>query len=136
MTTGDRHNFEPWRHGGWYVTDVIYPSGACGCVSRNYSDRKWRIVDDSRAYPGSPTDRTFPNRGAAADAEAILAAEATTGGCRVCNKDASERGLDVRFWHVNIIKLWDGWHHASEPTSNHEPVPWNASLREQMGEAS
>jgi hypothetical protein len=66
--------YEPWRHGGWYVTNVRYPSGAVGCVSRNYTDRKWRIVCEPGSYPGSPTDRTFPSRDAAAHAERELAA--------------------------------------------------------------
>ena len=56
--------FSPWRHGGWYVDNVRYPSGACGCVSRNYPDRKWRIACDNR-----PGDHTYPNREAAARAE-------------------------------------------------------------------
>ena len=67
--------YEPWRHGGWYVTNVRYPSGAVGCVSRNYPDRKWRIVCDKR--PGSfhrgPNDHTYPTRDAAARAEHALA---------------------------------------------------------------
>lgn len=58
--------YEPWRHGGWYVTNVRYPSGAVGCVSRNYPDRKWRIVCDSRPWE---TAATFPTRDAAARAE-------------------------------------------------------------------
>lgn len=66
-------SYEAWRHGGWYVTNVRYPSGAVGCVSRNYSDHKWRIACESGAYPGSPTDRTFPNRDAAARAEREVA---------------------------------------------------------------
>jgi hypothetical protein len=55
--------FAPWRHGGWYVTNVHYPSGAVGCVSRNYPDGKWRIACDH------PHDETFPTRDAAARAE-------------------------------------------------------------------
>ena len=62
--------YEPWRHGGWYVTNVRYPSGACGCVSRNYPDKKWRIVCDSRPFDLAPT---FPNRDAAARAEYEIA---------------------------------------------------------------
>ncbi|MER7331709.1 MULTISPECIES: hypothetical protein [unclassified Micromonospora] len=61
--------YSPWRHGGWYVTNVRYPSGASGCVSRNYPDRKWRIVCDSRPFEQAPT---FPNRDAAARAERDL----------------------------------------------------------------
>jgi hypothetical protein len=64
--------YAPWRHGGWYVTNIHYPSGAVGCVSRNYADRKWRIVC-SDAYPGSPNDRTFLIRDDAARAERELA---------------------------------------------------------------
>lgn len=60
--------FARWRHGGWYVSNVQYPSGAVGCVSNNYDDRKWRIVCDSR-----PGDHTYPTRDAAARAERELA---------------------------------------------------------------
>lgn len=58
--------YEKWRHGGWYVVNVQHPSGACGCVSNNYADRKWRIV--------CAVDHaiTFPSRDAAARAERRL----------------------------------------------------------------
>jgi hypothetical protein len=56
--------YSPRRHGGWYVDNLRLPSGAVGCVSRNYEDRKWRIVCDPR-----PDDHTYPNRDAAAYAE-------------------------------------------------------------------
>lgn len=59
--------YDHWRHGGWY-TNVQYPSGAWGCVSRNFADRKWRIVCDDR-----DADVTYPNRDAATIAEARLA---------------------------------------------------------------
>jgi hypothetical protein len=59
--------YDRWRHGGWYVSNVHYPSGAVGCVSRNYEDRKWRIVCDEREE-----DYTYPNRDAAARAERAL----------------------------------------------------------------
>lgn len=68
-------SYEAWRHGGWYVTNVRYPSGAVGCVSRKMvnpdtgkADRKWRIVCDKR-----PGDHTYPTRDAAALAEWHLA---------------------------------------------------------------
>lgn len=67
-----RFTYSRWRHGGWYVQEVRYPSGACGCVSRNFPDGKWRIVCDSR-----PDPPTFPNRDAAARAEFHLAASMT-----------------------------------------------------------
>jgi hypothetical protein len=60
--------FSPWRHGGWYVDNISYPSVAVGCVSRNYPDRKWRIACDNRQ-----PQPTFPNRRAAAFAERHLA---------------------------------------------------------------
>ena len=60
--------YERWRHGGWYVPEVRYPNGAIGCVSRNYPDRRWRIVCDRR-----PGDITYPSRAAAAHAEYDLA---------------------------------------------------------------
>lgn len=62
--------FSRWRHGGWYVTNMKHPSGAAGCVSRNYPDRKWRIVCDPRNFAHAPT---FPSRDAAARAERDLA---------------------------------------------------------------
>jgi hypothetical protein len=61
--------YEKWRHGGWYVTNVRYPSGACGCVSRNFADGKWRIVDEAFRASDISAVRTFPNRDAAAKAE-------------------------------------------------------------------
>jgi len=59
--------YSPWRHGGWYVSNVRYPNGACGCVSNNYPDKKWRIACDNR-----PTDYKYPSRDAAARAELEL----------------------------------------------------------------
>jgi hypothetical protein len=58
--------YERWRHGGWYVTNVRYPSGAIGCVSNNYADKKWRVVN-------APHNLTFPTRDAAARAEYLAA---------------------------------------------------------------
>ncbi len=59
-------SYEPWRHGGWY-TNVNYPEGGCGCVSRNYPDKKWRIVCAGQ------DDITYANRDSAARAERDLA---------------------------------------------------------------
>lgn len=64
--------FSPWRHGGWYVDNLTYPSGAVGCVSRNYADKKWRIVCDPRPFDEQPT---FANRDAAARGERELVAQ-------------------------------------------------------------
>lgn len=62
--------YSSWRHGGWYVSEVRYASGACGCVSRNYPDGKWRIVCDPRPFEQQPT---FKSRDEAAAAEWVLA---------------------------------------------------------------
>lgn len=59
-------SYSRWRHGGWYVENVRYPSGAVGCVSRNYDDGKWRIVCGDHS-------RTFRSRDDAARAEQAVA---------------------------------------------------------------
>lgn len=64
--------YSPWRHGGWYVLNVQYPSGAVGCVSRNYPDGKWRIACDPRPFEDQPT---FKTRDEAAAAELLLTKE-------------------------------------------------------------
>lgn len=70
----DDFTYEPWRHGGWYVNEVRYPSGAVGCVSRNYEDGKWRIACDTR-----PADHTYASRNEAARAERDLIAAGILG---------------------------------------------------------
>jgi len=50
--------YSKWRHGGWYVSEIRYPSGAVGCVSNNYTDHKWRIVCDPRPFDQRPTFKT------------------------------------------------------------------------------
>lgn len=61
--------YAEWRHGGFYVSNVVYPSGAIGCVSRNYPDGRWRIV----CHPDGDSAPTFASRDAAARAEMALA---------------------------------------------------------------
>lgn len=64
--------FSYWRHGGWYVDNVRYPSGAVGCVAHHY-DRagkrtgRWTIACDRREG-----EHTYPTRDAAARAERDL----------------------------------------------------------------
>ncbi|HBO2935113.1 TPA: hypothetical protein L4R50_000107 [Pseudomonas aeruginosa] len=75
-------NWEPsyskWHHGGWYVRNVKYPSGGCGCVSNNYEDGAWRIAcDDRRQALGQPGDFTFKSRDEAARAERDLVRQIT-----------------------------------------------------------
>lgn len=68
-------SYSAWRHGGWYVHNVRYPNGGCGCVSNNYPDKKWRIACDTRRRAlGEEGDFTFPTRDAAAKAEFELVA--------------------------------------------------------------
>jgi hypothetical protein len=59
--------YEAWRHGGWYVIGLRHKNGGIGCVSRNYPDRKWRIVGDSR-----DGEQTYKSRDEAARAEYAL----------------------------------------------------------------
>lgn len=56
--------YSRWRHGGWYVTNVSYPSGAVGCVTNNRGDGFWYIECD-------PTETRFTSRDAAARAEYV-----------------------------------------------------------------
>jgi hypothetical protein len=67
--------YEKWRHGGWCVLNVRYPSGAVGCVTNNFADKKWRIACDSRPFAEQPT---FKTRDAAARAEKIIAEKASS----------------------------------------------------------
>jgi hypothetical protein len=66
---GFEPQYEKWRGGGWYVFGVRHKNGGCGCVSRNYPDRKWRIVCDSR-----DGDHTYLSRDEAARTEYALCA--------------------------------------------------------------
>jgi hypothetical protein len=59
--------YERWRHGGWYVTNVTYPSGAIGCVHNSKGDGRWYVEADH-------TETSFPTRDAAARAERVAAA--------------------------------------------------------------
>ena len=72
MSEKSKFHYSAWRHGGWYVDNVRYKSGAVGCVSRNYKDGKWRIVCDPRPFEEQPT---FKSRDAAAAAERQLIEE-------------------------------------------------------------
>lgn len=58
--------FTPWRHGGWYVVNLRYPSGAVGCVAKR-DDGKWMVACDERSEPP-----TFANRELAAREERRL----------------------------------------------------------------
>jgi len=93
-TTNDIHSYSPWRNGGWYVHDVRYPSGAIGCVSCNYEDKKWRIVCGDH-------DKTYPSRKAAADAEMELArVETNTTGMTTQERNAPYRNTTTENSHA------------------------------------
>jgi hypothetical protein len=77
VTQPQRQEWQPiysrWRHGGWYVHNVRHLNDACGCVSNNYPDGRWRIVCDGRRKDlGGDGDFTYPTRDAAARAELAL----------------------------------------------------------------
>lgn len=61
-----------WRHGGWYVANIRWPNGGCGCVSNNYTDKRWRIACDLRPFEEQPS---FKTRTEAAIAEHEFVAE-------------------------------------------------------------
>lgn len=64
--------YSRWRHGGWYIDNLRYPSGAVGCVTNNFADRRWRIACDPRPFEDQPHFRT---RDEAARAELRLVLE-------------------------------------------------------------
>lgn len=128
--------FSPWRHGGWYVDNLQHLSGAVGCVSRNFPDKKWRIVCDPRpgSYPGGPDDHTYPSRDAAARAEKELADAAITAhrqreaeaGGPVCKKD----GCHAALVHVGVV---DGLHRWDHPVVDGEAIAHRNSWRRRLG---
>jgi hypothetical protein len=65
--------YERWRHGGWYVVNAVHPDGWVYCVSRNYTDKKWRIAGYEERYG------TFPSRDAAARRAKTLTGRAHDG---------------------------------------------------------
>jgi hypothetical protein len=48
----------PDSHKGEFRSGWYRHIGSCGCVSRNFRDRKWRIVCDPRPFEVQPTFRT------------------------------------------------------------------------------
>jgi hypothetical protein len=95
--------FSPWRHGGWYVDNIRYPSGAVGCVSRNFSDHKWRIIAEN-TYPGDPHDHTYPNRESAAWSEALRADRIRRDGGQDRTRPSHPRGRGER---IHILSRLD-----------------------------
>ncbi len=91
----DKHasfDYSSWRHGGWYVHNVRYASGAIGCVSRNYPDKKWRIVCDPRWFAHDM--HTFKTRDKAAQAEQRLTQDIASGVLCVTCGNYFESGSD------------------------------------------
>lgn len=97
-------SYSKWRHGGWYVHAVRYPSGACGCVSNNYVDEKWRIVeDDRRVGLNEEGDFSFKTRDMAAIAEHALCLDKWR---EAFNKSIQPEGLvDTHFKTTTFKKL-------------------------------
>lgn len=80
-----KFQYSKWRHGGWYVENVIYPSGAVGCVSRNHPDKRWRIVCDERLH-----DFSYDTRDDAARAELQIVKEMKA---RLAARDTSVKSV-------------------------------------------
>lgn len=100
MSAPTEFTYSAWRHGGWYVNDVHYASGAVGCVSRNYADRKWRIACDPRPFETAPT---FKCRDDAAHAEWLLAraeAEQLLAEGKAHDHNGRIWALDDRPWRI------------------------------------
>lgn len=99
--------YSRWRHGGWYVDNVNYPCGAVGCISRNYPDKKWRIVcDPRRTNLGESGDFTFKNRDEAANAERELAESLRTAGVKFDQGDYNAfAGKYRRFRKARIAEI-------------------------------
>jgi hypothetical protein len=55
--------YHRWRGGGYYVTNIRYPSGAVGCVHNNHhsGDKQWYVVASGQG--------PYPTRDKAAQAE-------------------------------------------------------------------
>lgn len=80
----ERNYYDRWRHGGWY-TSARYAAGGSGCVSRNYADKKWRIVCDKRFMAHDM--HTYRTRDDAAYAEYRLTRDIASGHlCTSCGK--------------------------------------------------
>lgn len=62
--------YDYWRHGGSYVTNVVYPSGAVGCIASARHSRSGRF---EIACAPAGHDETYRTRDAAARAEAEIA---------------------------------------------------------------
>lgn len=59
--------YSHWRHGGSYVTNIVFPSGACGCIASAAHTRSGKF--ESACFDLG----TFPTRQAAAFAERAYA---------------------------------------------------------------
>lgn len=65
--------YSHWRHGGSYVDNIVYPSGAAGCIAsaRHTTSGRFEIACPPSRYEGG-----FKTRDAAAYAEAQIALNA------------------------------------------------------------
>lgn len=70
-----RPSYEPWRHGGSYVWNLRYPSGAVGCIAsaRHTISGKFEIACDPRRGTGvDEKELQYKTRDEAAYAERDL----------------------------------------------------------------
>lgn len=63
--------YEPWRHGGSYVSNIVYPSGAVGCIvsARHSATGRFHVA----CGPAELTEVKHKTRRAAAFAERAYA---------------------------------------------------------------
>lgn len=123
MNVPTTFTYERWRHGGWYVAEVAYPEGGCGCVSRSMvhpvtfkADKKWRIACDER-----PGDHTYPSRDAAAAAEYKIAAER----CLRAERFASKHAAWIKAHHLNETTSETHIpYRLSDPFKDFDYTPW------------
>lgn len=63
-----------WQEGGWELKGIYFPDRRRCFVSRNYPDKRWRIVADPRATSSGNEGATYPTRESAIRAARCLCA--------------------------------------------------------------
>lgn len=118
--------YDKWRHGGWYVGGVTYPSGASGCVSRNFADRKWRIACDPAPFATAPTYR---NRTEAARGEYALTLLLAAGADALTPDQLAIARARAYVWNGTAAELIASFQSTSVPAPA-EPVELAETLPE------
>jgi hypothetical protein len=115
--------YSPWRHGGWYVDNVQYPSGAVGCVSRNYPTSSGAPFCDER-----PADHTYRTRDDAARAERDLIAAGVLGRPKRSGSEVVVPVACPRCGSENLQQVWTAdYRSRGQPTGNAGGVGYTAT---------